>query len=138
MQTNNKTKKKKKNLENPKAQQKRKTPVNFTDITWELQKTAKSSRPDERFFYKLKKKKIKSSGRSRPSTALVREGTQKRRKRKSNGEDCKAHTEETPKDRSSDGGQKKNVKIRERREKGDGAFWPPTTGRRLKVQLVDR
>jgi hypothetical protein len=50
LQTNNKTKKKKKNQENPKAQQKRKTPTYFTDITGELQKTAKSSRPDERFF----------------------------------------------------------------------------------------
>jgi hypothetical protein len=34
---------------------------------------------------------------------------------------------------------KKNAKKRERREKGDdGAFWPPTTGRGLKVQVVDR
>jgi hypothetical protein len=48
----NKTKKE--NLENP--QRKRKTPVNFTDITREIQKTAKSSRPDERLFFFLIKK----------------------------------------------------------------------------------
>jgi hypothetical protein len=43
----------------------------------------------------------------------------KRRKRKSNGEDCKAHTEERPTDRSSDGdGKKKRNESRETRERG--------------------